>query len=191
MKNKIEQIRDLIKKAKEKAKIIGGTRADKLYAASERLGNYLCEMECPDSRWSLIRDHEDHCKRICFNNERKGISLEISRGVLGNESINMFKLLEATSRFAKNGDPLAQKIMDYSGNLTGLTNFSDEAMYRLINRQLNEQDYYDYLEGNLPIVTLHSGEGIYLSNRHKNLNPYRRERVNCDELLQLRGELSK
>lgn len=167
MKNKINQIKEAIKRAEEKAKVIGSPRREKLYVAIEKIKDYLHFIENPNPIYDLIRDYEDQCNRVCLNNEKKGISTETSIAVLRSQNVQMPKLLEAVVKLADIGDPLAIKIKDCASTLVGLTNFSDEAIYRLINRTMGEQDYYNYLEGALPIVRKHNGEDVYLDTPKK------------------------
>lgn len=171
MTNKIEQMEEAINKAKVKYRSLdNGQRKDRLYNAIQRLESYLVERKYPDKdkRWIEIRESENICNKICLNNERKGISREISEATIDNGYLQMSELIEAVSRLAEAGDTLAIKIREYSPKLIRLTNFDDRAIDRLINRSMTEHDYNAFLNGNLPIVLSHDGEDIYLTELQSN-----------------------
>jgi len=162
-------IHDAIKKAREKARTLEGVRKERIEKAIERLYDLIPEdcnpllNDVAQKRAARIWDSTNNRSRISLNNERKGIDSKISSLCLYNQFTEMSYLLEAVDRFAENGDFLAIKIRDISDSLKTLSNdFSDEAIYKLINRSMSETEYLDFLSGDLPVITLPNGERLYV-----------------------------
>ncbi len=68
--------------------------------------------------------------------------------------------------------------MKHSTSIRLLTNYSDEAMKKLITREISEQRYNDYLSGKLPIGRCKNGEEFYLREHNsEDLNTQTRAAV--------------